>query len=195
VHGVSHLLIVSRSGPAAPGAGALADDLARLGAKVTITACDTADRQALAALLAAIPDEHPLTGVVHTAGALDDSLIPVLSPEQLAGVLRPKVDAAWNLHELTAGHDLSAFVLFSSIAGVVGGPGQSSYAAANVFLDALAAHRADQGLAATSLAWGLWDSAQGMGGHLSAADLKRIARTGLLPVTEEDGPRLLDTAL
>ncbi|MEU0381744.1 thioester reductase domain-containing protein [Streptomyces cyaneofuscatus] len=195
VHGVSHLLLVSRSGPAAPGAAALADDLARLGAKVTITACDTADREALAALLAAIPAEHPLTGVVHTAGVLDDALIPVLSPEQLAGVLRPKVDAAWHLHELTAGHDLSAFVLFSSIAGVVGGPGQSSYAAANVFLDALAAHRAEQGLAATSLAWGLWDSAQGMGGHLSAADLKRIARTGLLPVTEEDGPRLLDTAL
>ncbi|MFI7236517.1 type I polyketide synthase [Streptomyces cyaneofuscatus] len=195
VHGVSHLLLVSRSGPAAPGAAALADDLARLGAKVTITACDTADRQALAALLAAIPAEHPLTGVVHTAGVLDDALIPVLSPEQLEGVLRPKVDAAWNLHELTAGHDLSAFVLFSSIAGVVGGPGQSSYAAANVFLDALAAHRAEQGLAATSLAWGLWESAHGMGGHLSAADLKRIARTGLLPVTEEDGPRLLDTAL
>ncbi|MFD3541946.1 thioester reductase domain-containing protein [Streptomyces sp. NPDC058662] len=194
-HGVSQLLLVSRSGPAAPGAEELAGELAELGAKVTVTACDIADREALAALLAAIPAEHPLTGVVHTAGVLDDGLITVLGPDRLAAVLRPKVDAAWNLHELTRDHDLSAFVLFSSIAGVVGGPGQANYAAANSFLDALAEHRAAQGLPATSLAWGLWTAAGGMGGGLGEADLKRIARTGMLPVTEEAGPGLMDSAL
>ncbi|MFF4525992.1 thioester reductase domain-containing protein [Streptomyces bluensis] len=194
-HGVSRLLLVSRSGPAAPGADELADELAELGAKVTITACDLADREALATLLATVPAEHPLTGVVHTAGVNDDGMIAALTPERLAAVLRPKVDAAWNLHELTRGHDLSAFVLFSSVAGLVGGPGQANYAAANTFLDALAEHRAAGGLPATSLAWGLWDAAGGMGGVLSEADLKRIARTGLLPVTEEHGPALLDAAL
>ncbi|MDX2694351.1 type I polyketide synthase [Streptomyces ipomoeae] len=194
-HGVSHLLLVSRSGPAAPGAAELADELAELGAKVMITACDLADRDALGALLATVPAEHPLTGVVHTVGVNDDGLVPDLTPDRLAAVLRPKVDAAWHLHELTLGHDLSAFVLFSSVAGLVGGPGQANYAAANTFLDALAEHRAARGLPATSLAWGLWDAAGGMGGALSEADRKRIARTGLLPVTEEDGPGLLDAAL
>ncbi|GAQ62821.1 type I polyketide synthase [Streptomyces scabiei] len=194
-HGVSRLLLVSRSGPAAPGADELADELAELGAKVMITACDLADRKALGALLASIPVQYPLTGVVHTAGVNDDGMIGALTPDRLAAVLRPKVDAAWNLHELTLRQNLSAFVLFSSVAGVVGGPGQANYAAANVFLDALAEHRSASGLPATSLAWGLWDTAGGMGGALGEADRRRIARTGLLPVTEERGPGLFDTAL
>ncbi|MGH8921684.1 MAG: type I polyketide synthase, partial [Actinomycetes bacterium] len=194
-HGVSHLLLTSRRGPAAPGAAELAAELTELGAEVTITACDIADATAVASLLATVPDDHPLTGIVHTAGVLDDGMIATLSPDRLAAVLRPKVHAAWNLHELTLGYDLSAFVLFSSIASVVGGPGQANYAAANTFLDALAEHRAGLGLPATSLAWGLWSYAGGMGGHLDDADLKRIARTGLRPVTETDGPGLLDTAL
>jgi thioester reductase-like protein len=194
-HGVSHLLLTSRRGPAAPGAAELAAELTELGAEVTITACDIADRAAVASLLATVPDNHPLTGIVHTAGVLDDGMIATLSPDRLAAVLRPKVHAAWNLHELTLGHDLSAFVLFSSIAGVVGGSGQANYAAANTFLDALAEHRAGLGLPATSLAWGLWSYAGGMGGHLDEADLKRITRTGLRPITETDGPGLLDTAL
>ncbi|MCZ7458832.1 type I polyketide synthase [Streptomyces sp. WMMC940] len=194
-HQVTRLLLVSRSGPAAPGADELADELAGLGAKVMITACDLADREALGALLAAVPAEHPLTGVVHTAGVNDDGMIAALTPQRLAAVLRPKVDAAWNLHELTLEHDLSAFVLFSSVAGLVGGPGQANYAAANTFLDALAEQRAASGLPAMSLAWGLWDTEGGMGGALSEADRKRIARTGLLPVAEEHGPGLLDAAM
>ncbi|MEU3568925.1 thioester reductase domain-containing protein, partial [Kitasatospora sp. NPDC036755] len=194
-HGVRHLLLAGRSGPAAPGAAALAEELAALGARVTISACDLGDREAVAALLAEVPERHPLTAVVHAAGVRDDGMVTGQTAERLAGVLRPKADAAWHLHELTAHQELSAFVLFSSVAGLVGGPGQATYAAANTFLDALAEHRAALGLPATSVAWGLWATAGGMGGELGEADLKRIARTGLLPVTEEDGPGLLDAAL
>lgn len=194
-HGVSHLLLTSRRGPAAPGAAELAAELTALGAEVTIIACDLADRAALASLLATVPDDYPLTGIVHTAGVLDDGVIAALNPDRLATVLRPKVHAAWKLHELTLGYDLSAFVLFSSIAGVMGGAGQANYAAANTFLDALAEHRAGLGLPATSLAWGLWSYPGSMAGHLEEVDLKRIARAGLRPITETDGPGLLDTAL
>ncbi|MFE2559584.1 thioester reductase domain-containing protein [Streptomyces sp. NPDC059352] len=194
-HGVSRLLLVSRRGAAAAGATELAGELTELGAVVSVVSCDLADRQALSALLDGIPEEHPLTGIVHAAGVLDDGMFQDLTPDRLAAVLRPKAEAAWNLHELTLGHDLDSFVLFSSIAGVIGGSGQANYAAANTFLDVLAGHRAGLGLPATSLAWGLWDYEGGMSGHLSEADLKRIGRSGLLAITAETGPELLDSAL
>ncbi|AZQ38051.1 SDR family NAD(P)-dependent oxidoreductase [Streptomyces cyaneochromogenes] len=194
-HGVAHFVLLSRRGPEAPGAGELGRKLGELGAKVTFVAGDAADRDALAALLADLPAAHPLTGVVHTAGVVDDGLVSTLTADRLDAVLRPKVDGAWNLHELTRDLDLSAFVLFSSVAGVVGGPGQSNYAAANAFLDGLAQHRAAQGLPATSVAWGLWSQTTGMSGHMEEADFKRIARSGLLPIEESTGPALLDTAL
>ncbi|MGW2954956.1 thioester reductase domain-containing protein, partial [Streptomyces eurythermus] len=194
-HGVRHLLLVSRSGPDSPGAGELRRQLTALGAEVTIAACDAADRDALAALLATVPAGRPLTGVVHLAGVVDDGLVSTLTGDRLAAVLRPKADAAWHLHELTRDLDLSAFVLFSSAAGVIGGPGQGNYAAANAFLDGLALHRAARGLTATSIAWGLWAQTTGMSRHLEEADLKRIARSGLLPITEHAGTALLDAAL
>ncbi|CAM5606793.1 3-ketoacyl-CoA thiolase [Streptomyces antimycoticus] len=192
--GVRQLLLLSRRGDQAPGAAELDAELVELGASVRWAACDVADRDALAATLAAIPAEHPLTAVIHTAGVLDDGVIGSLTPERVDHVMRPKVDAAWNLHELTRDHDLSAFVLFSSAAGVFGGPGQGNYAAANVFLDALAQHRAAQGLPATALAWGLW-AGGGMGDTLDEADITRMRRAGVPPLPVAEGLRLFDAAL
>jgi acyl carrier protein len=154
------------------------------------------DRDAVAALLASVPS---LSAVVHTAGVLDDATVEGLSAQRLDSVFAPKVDAAWHLHELTRDRDLSAFVLFSSLAGVVGNPGQGNYAAANVFLDTLAAHRRALGLPGVSVAWGLWDSAgsadAGMAGHLSATDVARLARSGVAPLSVEQGLDLFDAAI
>ncbi|MEV6595175.1 thioester reductase domain-containing protein, partial [Streptomyces acidicola] len=194
-YGVRHLLLVSRRGGRAPGVDGLTASLIALGATVTVEACDVSDRAHLAAVLARVPRQHPLTGVVHTAGVLDDGLVTAQDAERLDAVLRPKADAAWHLHELTRDAGLTAFVLFSSVAGVIGGPGQSTYAAANSFLDGLARHRAAHGLPATSLAWGLWDQTTGLTGDLTETDLRRIARSGFLPVPTEQGPALLDLAL
>ncbi|MFC5216431.1 SDR family NAD(P)-dependent oxidoreductase [Streptomyces coerulescens] len=190
-HGVRDLLLVSRGGAGAPGAAELAAQLEELGARVRVRACDVADRAALAAVL----DGVELAAVVHAAGVLDDGLIADLSEERLAAVLRAKAESALHLHELTADRDLSAFVLFSSFAGVVGNAGQAAYSAANNILDALAATRRAQGLPGVSLAWGMWAHADGMGGTLGAADVERLARQGFPALETGDGLALLDAAL
>ncbi|MDX3580038.1 type I polyketide synthase, partial [Streptomyces sp. FL07-04A] len=194
-HGVRRLLLVSRRGADAPGAPELAAALTRLGAAARFAACDTADRAALQRLLADVDAAHPLTALVHTAGVLDDGVLTALTPQRIDTVLRPKADAAWHLHELTAGLDLSAFVLFSSIAAPLGTPGQANYAAANAFLDALAQHRHAAGLPAQSLGWGLWDDAAGMAQELAEADLARLARTGIAAMPADQGLALFDAAL
>ncbi|WP_228470789.1 type I polyketide synthase [Streptomyces alkaliphilus] len=194
-HGARDLLLVSRRGPAAPGAEALRERLTAAGARVRIVACDVADRERLAALLAGIPADRPLGAVVHTAGVLDDGRVTAMDAERLETVLRPKADAAWALHELTADLPLRAFVLYSSVAAVLGTAGQANYAAANGFLDALAAHRRAVGLPALSLAWGLWSAETGMAGGLTGADLARLARTGTAPLERVTAVALLDAAL
>ncbi|MCP3804660.1 type I polyketide synthase [Allokutzneria sp. A3M-2-11 16] len=182
-HGVRHIVLASRSGGPMPG------ELTGLDADVRVEPCDAADREALARLL----DAHPVDAVVHAAGVLDDAAIESLTPERLDTVLRPKVDAALNLHELLG--DDTELVLFSGAAGLLGRPGQGNYAAANTFVDALASFRRARGLPAVSLAWGLWEQATGMTGHLDAADLARMHRSGLAPMSAEQGLALFDMAM
>ncbi|MTE21461.1 SDR family NAD(P)-dependent oxidoreductase [Streptomyces sp. TRM43335] len=194
-HGARRLLLLSRRGEGAPGAAALRAELEGLGAEVTFAACDAADRAALAGVLAAVPAEAPVRAVVHTAGVLDDTVVTDLTPERLHHVLRPKIDAAWNLHELTRDLPLSAFVLYSSVAGLIGNAGQGNYAAANTFLDALAQHRHARGLPAASLAWGLWADTSALSAGLGETDRRRLARIGLRPLSSEEGTTLFDLAL
>ncbi|MFB6441018.1 type I polyketide synthase [Streptomyces sp. NPDC056411] len=193
-HGVRRLLLASRSGPAADGARELLAELAEAGADATLVACDLAERAAVAALLDSVPASHPLTGVVHAAGVVDDGVLTALDDPRLDRALRPKADAAWWLHELTQDRALTAFVLFSSAAGTFGAAGQANYAAANAFLDGLAHHRAAQGLPATSLAWGLW-AGGGMTAGLADTDRQRMARGGMRALSADDGLALFDAAL
>jgi len=191
VHGVRDLILLGRGAPSAEAQRDL-DDLRRAGADVRVVAADAADRAALAQVLAA---EGPrIGGVVHAAGVVGDGLLTALAPEQLDRVLRPKIDGARNLDELTRGLDLSAFVLFSSAAGVLGSAGQSGYAAANSYLDGLAERRRAAGRPAVSIAWGLW-SGGGMGAGLRDADTARMARAGVAALEPDHGLRLLDAAL
>ncbi|GAB3887966.1 hypothetical protein GCM10029964_054810 [Kibdelosporangium lantanae] len=179
-HGVERLVLASRRGLAAPGATELVAELTRSGADVRVLACDMADRAAAAEALAGVGP----TGVIHAAGVLDDGVLTALTPDRLAEVLRPKVDAAWNLHELLP--DVSAFVLFSSATAVLGAPGQANYAAANAFLDALASYRRAHGQPAQALAWGLWGEVGGMG--------TGVATRRVEPLTTAEGLALFDAA-
>ncbi|MFD0634942.1 SDR family NAD(P)-dependent oxidoreductase [Catenulispora yoronensis] len=193
-HGIRSLLLVSRSGPAAPDALALAAELSGLGARVRLTAADAAETSAVRDLLTSVPSHLPLRGVVHVAGVVDDALALSLTRPHLDRVFRVKVDAAWTLHQLTADLPLTAFVLFSGAAGILGGAGQANYAAGNAYLDGLAAWRHAQGLPATSLAWGLWDETHGMGGRLTASERQRLQRFAV-PLSVNQGLELFDSGV
>ncbi|WP_393071867.1 SDR family NAD(P)-dependent oxidoreductase [Streptomyces sp. LN704] len=194
-HAVDSLILASRRGPDAEGMDALSEELRGHGARVTAAACDVADRDALAALLAHIPADRPLTAVVHTAGVLDDGVVEALTPERVDTVLRAKADAAAHLDALTRDTHPVTLVLFSSLAGTFGGVGQGNYSAANAFLDALAARRGAEGHPALSLAWGLWAERSGMTGKLGEADLRRVRRGGVQPMDTPEALALFDTAL
>ena len=188
----AQLLLVSRRGPESPGLAALAADLATAGTGVRAVACDVADRAGLARVVETVAT--PLTGVFHAAGVLDDATVGSLTPERIAAVMRPKADGAWWLHELTRDLDLTRFVLFSSAAGILSAAGQGNYAAANTFLDALAAHRRHQGLPAQSLAWGAWEQSAGMAGQLDEANRRQLHRSGSRPLSDDEGLTLLVAA-
>ena len=194
-HGARHLVLTSRSGPRAEGAAELQAELEGLGAEVSVRACDVAERSQLAELLDSIPAEHPLGTVIHAAGALHDGTIDSLDAAALREVFAPKADAAQSLHELTADLDLEAFIVFSSVAGTLGAPGQANYAAANAFCDALAARRQAEGLPATAIAWGAWVQESGLTSGLEQADLARMRRSGIEPLSDAQGLELFDAAV
>ncbi len=191
-HGVRSLILASRRGRDAPGAAQLEADLSAQGASVKLVACDVSDREQLRVLLDAVPAEYPLGAVVHTAGLLDDGVIHALGSERIDRVLAPKADGALHLHELTERMNLSAFILFSSVAATFGSPGQANYAAANAYLDALAGYRRMRGLSAVSIGWGPWDDTGGMTAGLTVSDRSRMARAGLGTLSQEQGLELFD---
>ncbi len=194
-HNIRHLLLLSRSGPDAPSAHELRARLTELGATVTITAVDTADPDALTKVIADIDPAHPLTGVIHAAGIVDDAILTAQTPAQLDRVWAAKATTAANLHHATAGMRLAMFAVYSSAAGTLGSPGQANYAAANAYCDALATRRRAEGLAGVSIAWGLWATSSGMTGHLAEADRARMSRSGLVPIEVEQGFELFDGSL
>ncbi|MFV2022767.1 SDR family NAD(P)-dependent oxidoreductase, partial [Micromonospora sp. LOL_023] len=194
VHGVRHLVLVGRRGSGAPGVGELCAELSGLGARVRVVGCDVADRGAVAGVLAGIDAAHPLTAVVHAAGVAEAGTLETVTGQQMESMLAAKVDGAWHLHELTRELPLAAFVLFSSAAGTLLAAGQGGYATANVFLDALAAHRRSENLPAVSLAWGLWDTATGMGAALTETDRRRMTRLGLPALPVDDALALADAS-
>ena len=191
-HGITRLALLGRRGAGSPEVAALLAELRDRGADVSWHACDAADRAALAEVVAGLPD---LTAVVHSAGALDDGVVTALTPERIETVLRPKLDAALALHEVTKDHDLAAFLLFSSASGLLGTAGQAGYAASNAFLDAFARRLRAAGVPAKALAWGLWAEPSGMSGGLGDVYLARGARIGLLPLSSDQGLELFDAAL
>nr|WP_267893642.1 SDR family oxidoreductase [Streptomyces sp. H-KF8] len=169
-HGVRELLLLSRRGPAAPRADELIAELAGLGAHARAVACDVADREALAAVLTTVPEDRPLTGVVHAAGIVDDGVVTGLTPERIDAVLDAKATSALHLDALVG--DVPLFVLFSSASATFGSAGQAGYAAANAVLDALARRRPG----AVSVGWGLWEETSGISAGLDETGRARITR-------------------
>ncbi|MET7768404.1 type I polyketide synthase [Nocardia sp. NPDC005366] len=194
-YGARHLLLAGRRGSASPNAVELAAELADLGAEVGFAACDVGDRAAVRRLIDDVPGERPIGAVVHIAASLADSTFAGLTRDHLDEVLHAKAAGAWHLHELTSGLDLSMFVLFSSAAGTFGAPGQANYAAANVFLDALAQYRTHRGLPATAMAWGWWAQDTANTGQLDEKDRARLSRMGITPIPTEEALALFDSAL
>lgn len=193
-HEVKDFVLTSRRGLASPGAEAFVAELSELGAEATVVACDAAEAKQLETVMSTFDQARPLRGIVHAAGVLDDGVLSALTPERLETVFAPKLDGAWNLHQLSQDMALDFFIMFSSLSGVMGTPGQGNYAAANAFLDALAHHRQARGLCASSIAWGAWDG-QGMAALLSEADRTRFSRQGMDALTPEEGAELLEAAV
>ena len=196
--GARHLVLCGRRGLDEAGMEAqlAVSELEAAGAQVRCLAVDVAAREKVSALLATIQrDLPPLAGVVHAAGVLDDGTVQQLDGSRFETVFAPKVAGARNLDELTRDLPLDFFVLFSSMASLLGAQGQAAYAAANAYLDALAQRRADQGLPGLSIQWGPW-SGGGMASSLASRNQVRFAEMGLKSLAPDQGAalfaRLLD---
>jgi acyl transferase domain-containing protein/thioesterase domain-containing protein/acyl carrier protein len=167
--GAGTIALMSRRGPTTQ-VQPLLDKIRQKGAEVVVLTGDVADADSLAAALQQLPnDGPPLRGVVHAAGVLADGILSEMTLEQLDSAMRPKVLGAWNLHSATVNEPLDFFVMFSSVASVLGSPGQANYAAGNAYLDALAHARRAQGLAAIAINWGPW-AGSGMAVAANRAD-------------------------
>ena len=191
-HHIKNLALASRQGPGAPNATQLTDHLTQLGAHITLHTCDVSNPTQLTHLINNTPH---LKGIIHTAGTLHDATLTNQTPHHLNTTLTPKADAAWHLHHTTQHLNLTHFILYSSAAATLDGAGQANYAAANAFLDALATHRITHNQPAHSLAWGLWTQHTNMTGHLSAADVEQMARSGVRGLSGEEGLALFDAAV
>ncbi|MDI5963006.1 AMP-binding protein [Streptantibioticus silvisoli] len=191
--GARDLLLVSRRGPDAPGAGDLRTELAALGARVTVAACDVTDRAALAGLLERLPADRPLTAVVHATGVADDGILTSLTPDRLSTATRSAVEGLAVLREVTAGLDLSAFWVFCTVAGVLGSAGRGAHAAAGAFVDAWAHGLRAEGVAARCVALGPWEP-DGAAPAADSPERRRARRDGLSTVTAEQGLLLVDAA-
>ncbi|MGW5868672.1 type I polyketide synthase [Streptomyces sp. NPDC055239] len=188
--GARNLVLTGRKGADTEGAEELRDELVALGAEVSLAACDVADRDSVAALLSSL--DRPLGAIVHAAGIVDDGVLESLTSARIDRVFAPKIDGLQHLDELTRDADLSAFVVFSSAAGIIGSAGQASYAAANAALDAFMRRRHSLGLPGVSVAWGMWAAASGMTAELDAGDRARLSRSGIRELPTEDALALFD---
>lgn len=189
------IVLASRRGPDAPGLTQMMRTLPISDIEVRIEKCDVSDRAELERLIDGISGDKPLKAILHTAGISDPLPIEELTPDAISHIMRPKVDAAWALHELTKNRQLDSFILFSSAVGAIGLKDQSHYGAANSFLDALATYRHSLGLPATSLSWGMWDYNTEMGDQLGAERLATVIAAGYRMISPDYGLAVIDAAL
>jgi acyl transferase domain-containing protein/acyl carrier protein len=185
---VGKLVLMSRHGLSDSAKQQLAD-IRRQGVEVDEVKADVADAEQVKAVFAEYGSS--LSGIIHSAGVLNDGVIANLDPKQLAEVLKPKVSGLWNLHQSSRTLDLDCFIAYSSVAALLGAPGQGNYAAANGFMDALMHWRREQGLPGLSINWGPWAGA-GMAGLQKDNDL---AVSGITKLTAEQSFAFLDQVL
>ena len=189
-HGARHLVLVGRSGATNIAQESLGE-LEQMGAQIRAVQADVSQKEQVARLLAEMSGfMPPLRGVIHAAGVLDDGVLLRQDWDRFTRVMSPKVEGAWNLHTLTEELPLDFFVLFSSMASLLGSAGQGNYAAANAFLDALAHHRRGKGLPAVSINWGPWLSARNTSSS-SSYDHRRWVASGIGTIATNDGLQIL----
>ena len=204
--GAGHLVLLGRRGEDTPGAAEAARELEAIGVKVHIRACDVTDPKRLALVLAEIKQGlPPLRGVFHAAMVLKDATIGNLKREDFNAVMGPKIQGAWNLHQLTLDLSLDWFVLYSSATTFIGNPGQANYVAANMFLESLATYRRSRGLVAISVSWGaigdvgylaqnqgVKDSLQSRLGSQALDSDAALAQLGRMMATDTSGLAVMD---